>query len=93
MLIFQPTYTVGISTDDAGRSVFTGAKTRGWRPESISAHIDRKHFEVLVLSGAHAGLNWSLVLKNREGYRSAPGITGAPVRGAALPIAALPIRA
>ena len=32
---------------------------------------DRKHFEVLVLSGAQAGLNWSLVLKKREGYRRA----------------------
>lgn len=30
-----------------------------------------KHFEVLVLSGAQAGLNWSLVLKKREGYRRA----------------------
>jgi DNA-3-methyladenine glycosylase I len=34
-------------------------------------HNDRKHFEVLVLSGAQAGLNWSLVLKKREGYRRA----------------------
>ena len=34
-------------------------------------HSDRKHFEVLVLSGAQAGLNWSLVLKKREGYRRA----------------------
>jgi hypothetical protein len=68
-------------------------KQEGGALNQFPAHIDRKHFEVLVLSGAHAGLNWSLVLKNREGYRSAPGITGAPVRGAALPIAALPIRA
>jgi phosphoglycerate dehydrogenase-like enzyme len=35
------------------------------------AHSDGKHFEVLVLSGAQAGLNWSLVLKKREGYRRA----------------------
>src|SRR2546428_7414479 len=34
-------------------------------------HRDRKHFEVLVLSGAQAGLSWSLVLKKREGYRRA----------------------
>jgi 3-methyladenine DNA glycosylase Tag len=27
--------------------------------------------EVLVLSGAQAGLSWSLVLKKREGYRRA----------------------
>jgi len=37
----------------------------------VPVHTDRKHFEVLVLSGAQAGLNWSLVLKKREGYRRA----------------------
>ncbi len=35
------------------------------------SHSDRKQFEVLVLSGAQAGLNWSLVLKKRDGYRRA----------------------
>ena len=34
----------------------------------VPVHSERKHFEVLVLSGAQAGLNWSLVLKKREGY-------------------------
>jgi DNA-3-methyladenine glycosylase I len=37
----------------------------------VPAHHDNKHFEILVLSGAQAGLNWSLVLKKREGYRRA----------------------
>jgi len=37
----------------------------------VPVHRDRKHFEVLVLSGAQAGLSWSLVLKKREGYRRA----------------------
>src|SRR6266853_3313671 len=37
----------------------------------IPVHNDRRHFEVLVLSGAQAGLSWSLVLKKREGYRRA----------------------
>jgi DNA-3-methyladenine glycosylase I len=41
------------------------------REWGVSVHNDRKHFEVLVLSGAQAGLNWSLVLKKREGYRRA----------------------
>src|SRR5690349_19954733 len=41
------------------------------REWGVPAHSERKHFEVLVLSGAQAGLNWSLVLKKREGYRSA----------------------
>ena len=34
-------------------------------------HTDHKHFEILILSGAQAGLNWSIVLKKREGYREA----------------------
>src|SRR5216684_7324858 len=33
------------------------------REWGVPVHNDRKHFEVLVLSGAQAGLNWSLVLK------------------------------
>jgi len=37
----------------------------------VPVHRDRKHFEVLVLSGAQAGLSWSLVLKRRKGYRRA----------------------
>src|SRR5882724_8642023 len=41
------------------------------REWGVPVHSDRKHFEVLVLSGAQAGLSWSLVLKKREGYRSA----------------------
>ncbi|PYS10303.1 MAG: DNA-3-methyladenine glycosylase I [Acidobacteria bacterium] len=41
------------------------------REWGVPVHRDPKHFEVLVLSGAQAGLNWSLVLKKREGYRQA----------------------
>ena len=41
------------------------------REWGVPVHKDRKHFEVLVLSGAQAGLSWSLVLKKREGYRRA----------------------
>jgi DNA-3-methyladenine glycosylase I len=41
------------------------------REWGVPVHDDRKHFEVLVLSGAQAGLSWSLVLKKREGYRRA----------------------
>jgi DNA-3-methyladenine glycosylase I len=37
----------------------------------VPVHSDRKHFEVLVLSGAQAGLSWSLVLNKRDGYRGA----------------------
>src|SRR6201987_3297521 len=41
------------------------------REWGIPAHSDHKHFEALILSGVQAGLNWSLVLKKREGYRRA----------------------
>jgi DNA-3-methyladenine glycosylase I len=41
------------------------------REWGVPVQSDRKHFEVLVLSGAQAGLNWSLVLKKRQGYRRA----------------------
>jgi len=41
------------------------------REWGVPVHNDRKHFEVLLLSGAQAGLSWSLVLKKREGYRRA----------------------
>ena len=46
------------------------------REWGVPVHSDRKHFEVLVLSGAQAGLNWSLVLKKRKGYayRQAAGL-------------------
>src|SRR6202140_2247166 len=41
------------------------------REWGVPVHSDPKHIEALVLSGAQAGLNWSLVLKKREGYRRA----------------------
>jgi DNA-3-methyladenine glycosylase I len=41
------------------------------REWGVPVHSDSRHFEVIVLSGAQAGLNWSLVLKKREGYRRA----------------------
>jgi DNA-3-methyladenine glycosylase I len=34
-------------------------------------HDDRRHFELLVLEGAQAGLSWLTILKRREGYRRA----------------------
>ncbi len=41
------------------------------REWGVPVHDDRKHFEFLVLETAQAGLNWSIVLKKREGYRRA----------------------
>ena len=34
----------------------------------IPVHDDTKHFEMLILEGAQAGLSWDTVLKKREGY-------------------------
>ncbi|MGC1182030.1 DNA-3-methyladenine glycosylase I [Legionella sp.] len=37
----------------------------------IPVHSDQKHFEMLILEGAQAGLSWETILKRREGYREA----------------------
>jgi len=37
----------------------------------VPVHDDIKHFEMLILEGAQAGLNWETILKRREGYRKA----------------------
>jgi len=37
----------------------------------VPVHEDNKHFEMLILEGAQAGLSWEIVLKKREGYRKA----------------------
>lgn len=37
----------------------------------VPLHDDRKLFELLLLEGAQAGLNWRTILLKREAYRSA----------------------
>ncbi len=37
----------------------------------VPVHDDRKHFEMLTLEGAQAGLSWETILNKREGYRKA----------------------
>ena len=37
----------------------------------IPVHEDQKHFEMLILEGAQAGLSWETILKRREAYRQA----------------------
>lgn len=34
----------------------------------VPVHDDNKHFEMLILEGAQAGLSWETILKRREGY-------------------------
>ena len=41
------------------------------REWGVPVHDDAKHFEFLVLEGAQAGLNWSIILNKRGGYRRA----------------------
>jgi DNA-3-methyladenine glycosylase I len=41
------------------------------REWGVPVHDDRKHFEVLLLEGAQAGLSWSIVLKKRDSYHRA----------------------
>jgi DNA-3-methyladenine glycosylase I len=35
----------------------------------VPVHDDRRHFEMLILEGAQAGLSWLTILRKREGYR------------------------
>ena len=35
----------------------------------VPVHHDNKHFEMLILEGAQAGLSWYTILKRRESYR------------------------
>lgn len=37
----------------------------------VPVHDDRKHFEMLILEGAQAGLSWETILKKRAAYRRA----------------------
>jgi len=37
----------------------------------VPVHNDNKHFEMIVLDGAQAGLSWLTVLRKRENYRKA----------------------
>ncbi|RDD39074.1 putative GMP synthase [glutamine-hydrolyzing] [Trichoplax sp. H2] len=37
----------------------------------VPVHDDAKLFEMLILEGAQAGLNWNTILRKRDGYRRA----------------------
>jgi DNA-3-methyladenine glycosylase I len=39
------------------------------REWGVATHDDRRHFELLLLEAAQAGLSWATVLRKREGYR------------------------
>ena len=47
---------------------FIAYHDREW---GVPVHDDRKHFEMLLLEGAQAGLTWETILLRRAGYREA----------------------
>ena len=47
---------------------FIAYHDREW---GMPVHDDRKHFEMLLLEGAQAGLTWETILLRRDGYRRA----------------------
>jgi DNA-3-methyladenine glycosylase I len=51
-----------------GSEIYTAYHDNEW---GVPVHDDRKFFEMLILEGAQAGLNWLTILKKREGYRQA----------------------
>lgn len=51
-----------------GSEIYTAYHDNEW---GVPVHDDRRLFEMLVLEGAQAGLNWLTILKKREGYRRA----------------------
>ncbi len=51
-----------------GKPFYEEYHDREW---GIPVHDDAKHFEMLILEGAQAGLSWETILKKREGYRTA----------------------
>ncbi len=53
---------------DLGNADYVRYHDEEW---GVPVHDDRKHFEMVLLEGAQAGLSWATVLKKREGYRRA----------------------
>ncbi len=49
----------------ASKEIFHPYHDNEW---GLPQHEDRKHFEMLILEGAQAGLTWESILKKRSGY-------------------------
>ena len=56
------------TTEKSGEEIYKEYHDKEW---GKPMHDDRKFFELLVLEGAQAGLNWITILKKRENYRKA----------------------
>ncbi len=71
----MPTTRLRSISDHRTRCSWVGRKPhfiryhdREW---GVPVHSDRKHFEMLLLEGAQAGLTWETILLRRAGYRRA----------------------
>ncbi|API86511.1 DNA-3-methyladenine glycosylase I [Francisella uliginis] len=51
-----------------GQEIYAEYHDNEW---GVPKHDDRELFELLILEGAQAGLNWETILKKRQGYRQA----------------------
>ncbi|WP_150467682.1 DNA-3-methyladenine glycosylase I [Francisella sp. SYW-9] len=54
--------------DRKGQEIYAEYHDTEW---GIAKYNDRELFELLILEGAQAGLNWETILKKRQGYRDA----------------------
>jgi DNA-3-methyladenine glycosylase I len=67
--------TTGIQIQEPIRCGWVGTKPHfiPYHDEEwgVPVHDDRRHFEMLILEGAQAGLSWSTILLRRDGYRRA----------------------
>jgi DNA-3-methyladenine glycosylase I len=67
--------TIASSSENKPRCGWVGGKPHFIRYHDeewgVPIHSDRKHFEMLLLEGAQAGLTWETILLRREGYRKA----------------------
>lgn len=67
--------TSASSSDTKPRCRWVGGKPHFIRYHDqewgVPVHSDRKHFEMLLLEGAQAGLTWETILLRRAGYRKA----------------------
>ncbi len=54
--------------DKPGQTLYANYHDNEW---GIPVYDDKHLFEMLILEGAQAGLNWETILKKREGYRKA----------------------
>ncbi|PLA75320.1 DNA-3-methyladenine glycosylase I [Hydrogenovibrio sp. SC-1] len=54
--------------NQSGHEAYANYHDHEW---GIPVYDDQKLFEMLILEGAQAGLNWETVLNKREGYRQA----------------------